>query len=101
MGWIALMPDSAVTRRRQTCSTPNPKGQTIPMPVTTTRRMVGFLSRGPLASLLFLLFDVVDRVFDGGYFLGLLLGDFDAEGFLEGHHEFDRVEAVRAQIVAH
>ena len=34
-----VMPTSPLIRRRQTCSTPMPRGQAIPMPVTTTRRI--------------------------------------------------------------
>src|ERR1700750_2144308 len=34
---IALMPLSPLVSRDQTCSTPQPSGLTIPMPVTTTR----------------------------------------------------------------
>ena len=37
--WMAARPDSELIRRRQTCSTPSPRGQAIPMPVTTTRRI--------------------------------------------------------------
>jgi hypothetical protein len=36
--WIAPRPDSPAVMRFQTCSTPRPSGQAIPMPVTTTRR---------------------------------------------------------------
>ena len=45
------------------------------------------------------LLDIIDRVFDGQDFFRGVIGDFAAEFFLEGHHEFDRIEAVGAQIV--
>ena len=37
--WMALMPLSPATRRFHTFSTPRPSGHTMPMPVTTTRRI--------------------------------------------------------------
>ena len=37
--WIALIPEWLLISRRQTCSTPMPRGETMPMPVTTTRRI--------------------------------------------------------------
>jgi hypothetical protein len=43
--------------------------------------------------------DVRDRVADGGDLLGRIVGDLDAELFLEGHHQLDDVETVGAQIV--
>src|SRR5258708_39925411 len=93
------MPVSAFTSRRQTCSTPRPRGQTMPMPVTTTRRMAASFSRVPVNGLLILLFDVVDRVLDGGDLLRGVFGDFNAQGLLESHHQFDRIAAIAAQIV--
>src|ERR1700754_3669376 len=38
--WIDLMPDSPLTSFFHTCSTPTPNGETMPIPVTTTRRMM-------------------------------------------------------------
>src|ERR1019366_936295 len=43
--------------------------------------------------------DVLDRFFDAGDLLGVLVGDFDPELFLERHHQFDGVERVGTQIV--
>src|SRR3546814_2706523 len=43
--------------------------------------------------------DIGDRVLDGRDLLGSIVGDFDAEFFLERHHQLDDVEAVRAEIV--
>src|SRR5262249_1161390 len=54
---------------------------------------------GSAACGLLVLLDVIDRVLDGGDLLGGVIGDLAAEFFLEGHHELDRIEAVRAQIV--
>src|ERR1051326_876083 len=96
---MAVMPDSALISRFQTCLTPRPSGQTMPMPVTTTRRMVASLSRVPVAGLLILLLDVIDGVLHGGDLLRRILGDFDVERLLERHHEFDRVQTVGAQVV--
>src|ERR1700710_928259 len=95
------MPESRRISLCQTCSTPTPRGHTMPIPVTTTRRssivlkpVIWKLPSGGL-----LLLDVVDRILDGADLLGGILGDFDAEGFFESHDKLDRVEAVRAEIV--
>ncbi len=48
---------------------------------------------------LLLAFDIVDRVLDGRDLLGGIVGNLDAKLFLEGHDQFDDVEAVRTQIV--
>src|SRR3546814_2390103 len=45
------------------------------------------------------LVDIGDRVLDGRDLLGSIVGDFDAEFFLERHHQLDDVEAVSAEIV--
>src|SRR5690606_30634035 len=45
------------------------------------------------------LFDVAVRITDGVDLLRGVVGDLDPELFLEGHHQLDDVEAVRAQIV--
>ncbi len=47
---------------------------------------------------LLVLFDVIDGVFDGFNFLGILVWDLDVEGFFELHDEFDDVEGVCAEI---
>ena len=36
--------------------------------------------------------DIVDRVLDGANLLGILVGDFDVERFLESHDQFDGVK---------
>src|SRR3546814_18358127 len=43
--------------------------------------------------------DLGARVLDGRDLLGSIVGDFDAEFFLERHHQLDDVEAVSAEIV--
>src|SRR5207302_8029388 len=45
------------------------------------------------------LVDVVDGLVDGGDLLGILVRDFDLELLLEGHHQLDRVERIRSQVV--
>src|SRR5581483_573970 len=46
-----------------------------------------------------MLLEVLDRVFYSADLLSIFVGDFDVKGFLKGHHEFDLVERVSAQIV--
>src|SRR5690606_3573696 len=87
----------------QAWSTPTPNGDRSPMPVTTTRLIATALdllagSTARDASGRGLL-DELDRVADGQDRLGGIVGNLDAEFFLERHHEFDRVEAVRTEIV--
>src|SRR6185437_7122835 len=43
--------------------------------------------------------NVVDGVLDGADLLRVLVGDFDLEGFLERHHQFDGVQRVGAKVV--
>src|SRR5271165_1202301 len=97
--WMAPMPLSPRIRRRQTCSTPTPSGQAMPIPVTTTRRPLNAPNGVTKGSGGLLLLDVVDRVLHRADLLGRVLGDLDAEGFLEGHHQLDRIEAVGPEIV--
>src|SRR5688572_2695547 len=107
------MPDSLFNRRFQTFSTPTPNGETMPNPVTTTRRMVSLRSilrfQGCAAgaetappsvrsreakpgSSARLRFDVVDRILDGLDLLGGVIGNLAAELFFERHHELDRIQ---------
>src|SRR3954454_8970057 len=99
-----------------------PKGDTIPRPVTTTRRIAKLLKgqktngpppwagsrscqaartppgrRGGRSGLVGL--DIVDRVLDGADLLGRVVGNLDSELLLEGHDQLDDVEAVGAEIV--
>src|SRR5258708_17945053 len=98
------MPLCPARRFFQLSSVPMPSAQTSPTPVTTTRRANDSCSpmrwSCPAALLPFGVFvDIFDSVFDGGHLLGVLVGHFDAEGFLEGHHQFHLVQRVRAQVV--
>jgi len=43
--------------------------------------------------------DILDRFFDAGDLLSVLVGDFNPELFFERHHQLDRVERVGAKIV--
>src|ERR1700728_3549852 len=42
--------------------------------------------------------DISDDVFDGSYFLGVLVRDFDVELLFQRHHELDAIERVRAEV---
>lgn len=42
---------------------------------------------------------MIDGVFDGENFLGHIVGNFDAEFFLESHHQLNGIQAVGAKIV--
>jgi len=44
-------------------------------------------------------FDERNRVLNGGDFFGLVVRDFAIKFFFEGHHEFNSVQAVSAQII--
>src|SRR5258708_39267558 len=93
------MPESAAIRRRQLVSTPAPNGVTIPMPVTTTRLIVRLPCRRRRRSGLGVALDEADGVADGLDLLGGVVRDLDAEFLLEGHHQLDGIEAVRAKVV--
>src|SRR5208282_5233347 len=80
--WMAEMPDSELIRRRQTCSTPTPRGQATPMPVTTTRR-IGWVPPAGAGSGGLLLLDVVDRVLHRADLFRGVLGDLHPERLLE------------------
>src|SRR5262245_58831772 len=82
------------TRASQFSCVPIPTGDSNPTPVTTTR----LLTRAPLL-LLGVGVDVLDGFLHSGDLFGILVGDFDAEFFLEGHDEFDRVERISVEIV--
>src|SRR3990170_4458957 len=115
--------------RDQLASTPHPSGVTRPSPVMTMRSAMfdpepyyprngwrrstaapagqGKLTRAardqPAASRASsrarILFEKFDGVADGLNLLGGIVGNLTAELFLEGHHQFDRVQAVGAEIV--
>src|SRR6185437_4201193 len=89
-----------------------PTGETMPRPVTTTRRLLTVsmdcarrLSAGARedrrrrSALVPPLVDVVDRLMHRGDLFRVLVRYLDLELLLERHHEFDRVQRVRAEIV--
>src|SRR5690606_36897537 len=85
----------------QMCSGPTPKGESRPTPVTTTRLIADIRSvpqrrRGKSARSLV---DELDGVADGQDGLGGVVRNLDAELFLERHDQFDRIKAVRAEVV--
>src|SRR5262245_4297587 len=91
---IVHTPLRPASRPSQFSCVPIPTDDNSPTPVTTTR----LLTRAPLL-LLGVRFDVLDGFLHPRDLLGILVGDFDAELFLEGHDEFDRVERIGAEIV--
>src|SRR6266852_8495783 len=101
---MVATPLTPARRFFQLSSVPMPSAQTSPTPVTTTRRVNDSCSpmrwSCPAALLPFGVFvDIFDSVFDGGHLLGVFVRHFDAEGFLEGHHQFHLVQRVCAQVV--
>src|SRR5580692_3441019 len=85
----------------QAAATSLPTGETIPRPVTTTRRLLnGNSSRRWRASGLALVrIDVVDGLLNRGDLLGILVGNFGLEFLFERHHQLNRIQRVRAEIV--
>src|SRR5687767_5225773 len=93
IGAIPLLP---ATSAPQVSSRPMPSGVTRPMPVTTTLRAL-MISPPRLRGRVRL--DVLDGVLDRADLLGVLVGDLDREGLLEGEHELDHRERVGLEIV--
>ena len=60
--------------------------------------IIGPRARSKAESALVLV-DILDRVRDGANLLGGVVGDFHAELFLEGHHQFDDIKAVGTKII--
>src|SRR5216684_3075871 len=119
---IRPMPERPSTSPFHVGSLPTPRGEIIPIPVTTTRRLLmriresarvgtreirgsfpewhgpgrpvpdGLRSFGALV-------DVLDGVPDLLDLLGLVVGDLDAELLLEGHDQLDRIERVRSKVL--
>src|SRR5258706_9864243 len=104
-------------------SLPMPRGETIPIPVTTTRRLVieilefatavvagtarthpaiGTGRMGPVPDGSLRSFGALVDVFDGVPdlldLLGLIIGYLDAELLFERHDQLDRVERVRSEV---
>src|SRR3569623_1290264 len=84
--WIELIPDSPLISRFHTWSTPTPSGETMPIPVTTTRRMVTCpqldnVRRCEPINSSGLRLDEVDGVFHRENLLSGVVGDLAAELF--------------------
>src|SRR5690242_6529745 len=107
--------------RFQVGSMPQPSGETMPRPVTTTRlilttpareRRLLITSRGterarPFgrhgyragASAIRVFFEKFYRIADSQNRLRGVVGNFAAKFFFKGHHKLDRIEAVGAEVV--
>src|SRR3984893_16667019 len=118
---IFLAPLSLLRMRFQVGSTPQPSGDTMPRPVTTTRlisstpahdsrpttrnrwtarpRPLRLLQYRAGALALRVLFEKFCGVADGQNRLRGVIGNFAAEFFFKCHHEFDGIEAVSAEVV--
>src|SRR5882762_10304530 len=116
------MPLRPATIASQADTTSLPTGETMPRPVTTTRRLLkrrlleGMLlqlqarqakytlkrcsasSRWAL-DLALMRIDVVDGLLNRGDLFGILIRDLRLEFLFECHHQFNRVQRVCAQIV--
>jgi hypothetical protein len=81
-------------------SVPIPSGVSNPTPVTTTLRDKTLLP-GPTYRLFLgrLAFNIFDRVFDRGDFLGIFIRDLKLKGFFKSHYEFDDIKRIGAEIV--
>src|SRR5579872_1516878 len=118
---IFRAPLSPFRIRFQVGSMPQPSGETMPRPVTTTRLIQitpASCTRSPItnsgtvrprslplsqaragASALRVLFQKFGRIADGQDRLGGVIGNLTTEFFFESHHELDRVETVSAEVV--
>src|SRR3954447_13372146 len=114
------MPERPSTSPCQVGSLPTPSGEIMPIPVTTTRRLVmrfAFAQAERAASTppangtdrrsvpnwarlrsLGALVDVLDRVLNLLDLLGLVVGNLDAELLFESHDQLDRIERVRSEV---
>src|SRR6185312_3465497 len=88
--WMGAMPLTPARRFRQISGAEFPTPQIKPRPVTTTLRVI-FWVKALFASFrgLFVLLDVFDCVLHGLDLLGILVRDFQIEGFLKLHHQFN------------
>src|ERR1700722_9464372 len=118
---IFLAPLSLLRMRFQVGSTPQPSGDTMPRPVTTTRLISSTPARNsrpttrnrwtarprPVrlrqaprgASAFRVLFEKFCGVADGQNRLRGIIGNFTTEFFFKRHHELDGIEAVGAEVV--
>ncbi len=69
------------------------------MPVTTTRRFMRIRQAEDASAPFDGLLDVVDGLADGLDLLRHVVGDVDVELLFEFHHQLDRIQGIRAQIV--
>src|SRR6187455_1759317 len=95
-----------------------PTGETIPSPVTTTRRLdtlssmkCGVMGEGGGAGVylrthargtclrLAAIRDVADCLAHSGDLLGVLVRDLDLELFFERHHQLDRIERIGTEVI--
>src|ERR1041384_8833943 len=73
----------------------------LPWPGTRMRRRHEY-ARAPacaVSGLIAALGDVIDRLLNGRDLLGVLVRDLGLEFLLRRHHQLDRVERVRAEVV--
>src|SRR5436309_9512064 len=92
------MPDFPSISPCHVASLPTPSGEIIPRPVMTTRRLVKRVGVSWLLRL-GVLFDVLDGVLDLADLLRLVIGNLDAELFLESHDQLDGIQRVRAEVL--
>src|SRR6266850_2059318 len=94
------MPDLPARTLDQASATVLPIGQTIPNPVTTTRRRLKSTPAvGGESGFLGVSVHVVDGLLDRGDLFSFLIRNLRLEFLFESHHEFDGVERVRAEVV--
>src|SRR5678816_4624223 len=111
---IGLIPLLPARIEAHAVATSLPTGETIPSPVTTTRRLdtLSSLSRNDAGvghgltppsmeriSGLAAIRDVADCLAHGGDLLGVFVRDLDLELFFERHHQFDRIERISAEVI--
>src|SRR5215831_14329270 len=95
--WVIIPAPLRPSKRPfQVGSVPMPSAVTRPTPVTTTRL---FSKSKPLLGLRLVRLDVIDCVFNRRNLFGILVGDLNAESFLKRHHQFNRIQRIRAKII--
>src|SRR5918994_2595020 len=73
-----------------------PTGETMPSPVTTTRRLLNQLCPSDFGPALV---DVVDGLMHRRDLLRIFVRDLDLEFLFERHHQLDRIQRVCTQVV--
>src|SRR2546430_13400311 len=94
---IAVTPLRPSQSAFQFSSVPVASAVTRPTPVTTTRL---FCKIRPLLRFWHVRFDVTDRFLDRRNLFGVFVRNFHAESFFQSHHQFDRIQRIRAEVVA-